>query len=182
MFNTGDKVRIRDGSRGVWNQWMGENCAEGDYKAETFTISGYHPKLDNYYSLEEVKQTASVDGYFLDSWFERVFEPVKIPKPKKSKVVLVKEPDKFNTVVKGMDQIPLGRIAKKDHGLYFARTGINEVIKIWTGENKGIGGPTIESANREEDTWKNAQFELLPLDTTITLCFNGKWEGSNGNN
>ena len=83
-------------------------------------------------------------------------------------------PDRFI----GAENIPLGRIAmeahykdSKDCKLWFARTSVNTVVVIYNSDVIGYG---IDKCHT--DIFSDHEFELLPLDTKITLCFNGKWE------
>lgn len=178
-FKVGDKVRIKPDDKGIWDNFTTERGI-GDPHSKEFTITeckSIGVLNSPYYKVQEYSQDWSCEGYLTETWFDLV------------------EPAKSNTVhdtalkinrlaaplekVKGHKNIPVGRIAKLEDGLYFARTGTISYIKIWTGENDRIGGPTIEGEDYSSNTWEDFEFELLPLDTTITLCFNGdKWEGA----
>jgi hypothetical protein len=163
MFSVGDIVEPKN-PREFRDYWGRHSDAEGDTDSAIYTIvESLHNQGVRLKELSFDKQ----QGWFIPNWFQLVPEE-ELPKKEEKDLPKLEEYAK----IVGTHNIPMGRIAKVHDALYVARFAHNEVLRIWPNEKSC----QVESLPITHDnTW---HMELLPINTTLTLVFQGDKNGT----
>jgi hypothetical protein len=105
-----------------------------------------------------------------------------------------KKDDKQDNPKVMIKDIPEGRVGRvvrfaKESPNYLLivklkKSADDEVLQFWPGYDQDgnlKSGPSFRTMEYKKNTnyFDTTEVELLPVDTTVTLCFNGKWNGEN---